>query len=157
MPKTRRPKTKKPRILTPSLSKRNLPASQVTQVSVSRSAPLPPPSELEGYEAILPGAAERIFSLVENQSNHRQGLENKALCLESRNSLFGLITGGFIGIIGLCIAGFCVYTGHDKAGMALGGGTLVSLVGPFIYGTRQRRIEREQKYLLGQNQAKKQR
>jgi uncharacterized membrane protein len=105
----------------------------------------------------LPGAAERIFALVENQSNHRQGLENKALSLESRNSLFGLITGGFIGIIGLCIAGFCVYTGHDNAGMALGGGTLVALVGPFVYGTRQRRIEREQKYLIGQNQAKKQR
>ena len=157
MPKIRKPKTKKPRVFPPSLPKRNLPSGQVTQVSVSRSAPLPPPSELEGYESILPGAAERIFAMVENQSNHRQGLENRALSIEGRNSLFGLITGGFIGVVGLCIAGFCVYAGHDKAGMALGGGTLVSLVGPFIYGTRQRRIEREQKYLMGQIQSKKQR
>jgi uncharacterized membrane protein len=157
MPRTKRPKTKKPRIFTPSLSKRNLPSSQVTQLSVTRSAPLPHPSELAGYESILPGAAERIFALVENQSNHRQGLENKALSIEGRNSLLGLITGGVIGIVGLCIAGFCIYAGHDKAGMALGGGTLVSLVGPFIYGTRQRRIEREQKYLSDQKQSKKQR
>lgn len=157
MPRTKKPKTKKPRIFIPSLSKRNLPSGQVTQVSVTRSAPLPPPSELGGYESILPGAAERIFALVENQSNHRQGLENKALSIEGRNSLLGIITGGFIGIVGLCVAGFCVYAGHDKAGMALGGGTLVSLVGPFIYGTRQRRIEREQKYLMDQNRPKKQR
>jgi uncharacterized membrane protein len=112
---------------------------------------------LEGYESILPGAAERIFALVENQSNHRQGLENKAISIEGRNSLLGIITGGFIGSAGLCIAGFCIYGGHDRAGMALGGATLVSLVGPFIYGTRQRRIEREQKYLMDQNRPKKQR
>ena len=137
MPRVKRPKTKKLRKFIPSLSKRNPPStqvSQVSQVSISRSAPLPHPSELERYESILPGAADRIFALAENQSNHRQELEKKALSLESRNSLFGLITGGFIGIIGLCIAGLCIYTGHDKAGMTLGGGTLVALVGPFVYG-----------------------
>ncbi|MGA7562996.1 MAG: DUF2335 domain-containing protein [Desulfobaccales bacterium] len=159
MPRVKRPKTKKLRKFIPSLSKRNPPStqvSQVSQVSISRSAPLPHPSELERYESILPGAADRIFALAENQSNHRQELEKKALSLESRNSLFGLITGGFIGIIGLCIAGLCIYTGHDKAGMTLGGGTLVALVGPFVYGTRERRIEREQKY-LAYAQSKKQR
>jgi hypothetical protein len=41
--------------------------------------------------------------------------------------------------------------------MALGGGTLVALIGPFIYGTRERRIEREQKYLIGQSPRKNQR
>ena len=156
MPRTRKPKSKKPRIFTPPLPKRNFPSAQFSQLSVSRSAPLPHPSELAGYESILPGAAERILALVENQSTHRQGLENSALSIEGRNSLFGLITGGFIGILGLCIADFCIYSGHDTAGMAMGGGTLVALVGPFIYGTRQRRIEREQKYLI-QTQPKKQR
>jgi uncharacterized membrane protein len=93
MPKTKRPKTKKPRIFTSSLPKRNLPSSQVTQVSVSRSAPLPHPSELEGYEAILPGAAERIFALVENQSNHRQGLENKHYLWKAEIVYLGLSQG----------------------------------------------------------------
>jgi uncharacterized membrane protein len=155
MPKPRKPKSKKPKNFPPSLPERDLPSPPVAQVAVSRAAPLPHPSELEGYEAILPGSTERIFAMVENQSNHRRGLENRALALESRNSLFGLITGGIIGIVGLCIAGFCVYLGHDLTGLALGGGTLVSLVGPFIYGTHQRRIEREHKYLTGQNLTKK--
>ncbi|MDO9532998.1 MAG: DUF2335 domain-containing protein [Deltaproteobacteria bacterium] len=151
MPKPHKPKNRDLPSKNPS------PLQEVRQVAFSRSAPFPHPSELEKYEQILPGSAERIFSLVENQSNHRQGLENKALSMESRNSLLGVLVGGFIGIVGISIAGFCVYTGHDQAGMALGGGTLVALVGPFIYGTRERRIEREQKYLIGQSPRKNQR
>lgn len=121
-----------------------------------RSAPLPLPAELEAYEAILPGAAERIFAMAESQSNHRQKLEVKALSYEGRNSLLGIIAGWFLGTIGLLIAGYCISTGHDAAGGAIGGVSLGSLVGTFIYGTRERRIEREQKY-LAQTQSKKQR
>lgn len=126
---------------------RNPPAN-LTQVAISgRSAPLPLPSELEGYERILPGSAERIFAMAESQSNHRQGLEKRALSTESTRSLLGIISGLVIGVAGLLIAGFCIYTGHDTAGATLGGTTLGSLVWTFVYGTRQRRIEREQKYL----------
>lgn len=124
----------------------NTPA-QLRQVSLSRSGPLPSPSEIERYEAILPGAAERILAMAENQSNHRQKLETKAISTEGRNSFLGIIAGLAIGVVGLSIAGFCIYSSHDTAGAALGGTTLVSLVGTFVYGTRQRRLEREQKYL----------
>lgn len=121
-----------------------------TQLAL-RSAPLPLPSELEAYEAILPGAAERIFAMAENQSKHRQGMEMKALSIEGRNSLLGIIAGWFIGVLGLSIAGFSIYSGHDTAGSVIGGISLASLVGTFIYGTRERRIEREQKYLISQD------
>jgi hypothetical protein len=94
--------------------------------------------------------------MAESQSNHRQKLEVKALSYEGRNSLLGIIAGWFLGTIGLLIAGYCISTGHDAAGGAIGGVSLGSLVGTFIYGTRERRIEREQKY-LAQTQSKKQR
>lgn len=44
-----------------------------------RVAPLPHPSELEEYEKIKPGFAERIFVMAENQASHRQNLEQKTL------------------------------------------------------------------------------
>jgi uncharacterized membrane protein len=157
MPKPRKSKTKSSFPTNTPLPSRNTNPPTVTQLSVSRSGPLPPPSELEGYERILPGAAERILALVESQSNHRHMMENKALSIESRNSLLGIIMGGFIGIFGLAVAGMCIYAGHDNAGMTLGGATLVSLVVPFIYGTRERRIEREQKYLVERDYHKRQR
>lgn len=154
MPKTKKTKTKNTEIVpASSLPSPNNSSTKVAQVAV-RSAPLPHPSELEGYERILPGAAERIFAMAESQSNHRQGLEVKALSIEGRNSLLGIVAGWFIGVFGLSVAGFCIYTGHDAAGGALGGISLASLVGTFIYGTRERRLEREQKHLIGQSQRK---
>ena len=42
---------------------------------VSFSGPLPPPGVLEGYERVLPGSAERIFTMAEKQLEHRLHLE----------------------------------------------------------------------------------
>ena len=58
----------------------NLPAgSSQGSRSVARvetfQGPIPPPSVLEAYEKILPGAAERILKMAENQSTHRQEIE----------------------------------------------------------------------------------
>lgn len=90
--------------------------------------------------------------MAENQSTHRQNLENRALGIESRNSLLGILCGGIIGVLGIIVAGICIYSGKEMGGAAIGGGTLGSLVGSFIYGTKQRRIEREQKYQLTKQQ-----
>lgn len=42
------------------------------------SGPIPSANELKKYEDVLPGAAERIIAMAENQSRHRQknGNEN---------------------------------------------------------------------------------
>jgi uncharacterized membrane protein len=37
--------------------------------------PLPPPELLEHYEKVLPGGAERIFRMAENEQEHRHALE----------------------------------------------------------------------------------
>jgi hypothetical protein len=41
------------------------------QTTVQFSGPLPGPQTLQGYEQILPGAAERIMALAERQAAHR--------------------------------------------------------------------------------------
>ncbi|WP_323744634.1 DUF2335 domain-containing protein [Yersinia sp. Marseille-Q5920] len=41
--------------------------------------PLPPPQMLSQYEKILPGAAERIFSLTEREQAARHGIQDKAI------------------------------------------------------------------------------
>lgn len=50
-----------------------------TSHSVSFEGPIPPPSLLREYNAIVPGAAERILALAENEGRHRQSLESKAV------------------------------------------------------------------------------
>ena len=39
------------------------------------SGPIPPPSIIEGYERGLPGSADRIITMAEKQSEHRQRKE----------------------------------------------------------------------------------
>lgn len=47
----------------------------------SFQGPLPPPRILHDYDQIVPGSAERIISLWENQVQHRQDLEKRPLIL----------------------------------------------------------------------------
>ena len=56
------------------------PPGVVTQQEVTvRSAPLPEPSELRGYEEVLPGAADRIVSMAEGFADHKQRCDTTAL------------------------------------------------------------------------------
>ena len=115
---------------------------QVLQYQEQYSGPLPIPAHLEKYEQVLPGSAERIMAMAEAQSEHRRDLESKALASDITNSRLGLWFAFIIGVIGLGLGFFLMYSGKLIEGGLLGGGTLASLVSVFIYGSRQRRLER---------------
>lgn len=131
------------------MSKKSGHAQQGIQIQKAefRQAPLPHPSELERYEAILPGAAERIVAMAERQALHRQALERKVIDSDARHALIGTVFGLVIGLFGLSVAGYCIYTGHDTAGAVIGGATLASMVGSFIYGSSKQRRERQEQTL----------
>jgi uncharacterized membrane protein len=97
--------------------------------------PLPPASQLGQYEDILPGAADRILTMAEEQAHHRQGMEVKA----GRRSWGGLVVGGILA--SGCIAGgiWLAANGHAAAGSTIATGTVVSLAGVFVFGTRSRK------------------
>ncbi len=50
---------------------------ELEKLLVSVSGPIPPPSMMEQYERTLPGSADRILKMAENQSEHRQWIEKK--------------------------------------------------------------------------------
>jgi hypothetical protein len=61
--------------------------------------------------------------------------------------LFGIIAGLVIGVTGLLVAGIAflsVIMGWRSSG---GNDAIIFRIQHFVYGTRQRRVEREQKYL----------
>lgn len=115
---------------------------RVLQYHEQYSGPLPVPSHLEKYELILPGAAERIMAMAEAQSNHRRSIETKVIDSDISNSKWGLRFGFISGIFGMGLGAFLMYSGRLIEGGLIGGGTLASLVSVFIYGSRQRRLER---------------
>ena len=57
---------------------------------VSFSGPLPPPGVLESYEKVLPGSAERIFTMAEKQIEHRMYLEKVVLESGAKRANLGI-------------------------------------------------------------------
>jgi uncharacterized membrane protein len=118
----------------------------VQQTSVqSFSGPLPPPEVLKRFDDIVPGAAERIIKMAEAQSEHRKDLEKKVIESDISRSKWGQILGFIISIVGLISATIVSIYGNQIAGGLIGIGTLASLVGVFMYGSKVRAKEREEK------------
>lgn len=109
------------------------------------SGPLPPPSVLKEFDLIVPGAAERIIKMAEGQFVHRTEIEKRVIESDISRSKWGQILGFMIAIFGLLVSLVTILRGQEIAGSIIGGGTLVSLVSVFMYGTRSRKREREEK------------
>jgi uncharacterized membrane protein len=108
------------------------------------SSPLPPPSHLKQYEDILPGAADRILKMAENQATHRQDIEMAIVEANTRDSVLGVVFGF---ILGFLIIGGGIYLsgkGHDYGSWLTITGA-VGLISVFIYGTRSSKKERMEK------------
>lgn len=118
----------------------------VVQAQVSQFiSPLPDPSILARYNEIVPGSAERIIKLTEEQAAHRQQLENKALKAQITESKRGQWIAATLSVLFL-IGSICVtLAGHDWVGAVLGGATVVGLVTAFIGGKRQQTTDLLQK------------
>lgn len=107
--------------------------------------PLPPSFMLKEYEDVLPGAADRILRMAEQQASHRQSIEKTVISSKSKAEILGVIFAGLIGLSAI-VGGFAlVYIGRSGEGIAAIIASLASLVGAYLYGTHSERTEREEK------------
>ena len=109
------------------------------------SGPLPPPVILEQYNNIVPGAAERILKMAEDQSAHRRDLESRVIKSDIFNSKLGLIFGFLIGIVAIVAGAFIAFKGQETAGGVISISGIAALAGVFVYGSKQRSKERQEK------------
>lgn len=121
------------------------PNGVVLHQSQTFSGPLPPPEVLEKFESVVPGSAERIIKMAEEQSAHRKYLERMVIESDVARSKWGQALGFLIAIAGLAISAIIAIYGNAIAGGIIGVGTLASLVGVFMYGSSTRSKERIEK------------
>ena len=83
--------------------------------------------------------------MAEEQSAHRKELEKKVIESDIARSKWGQILGFVIAILGLIVSAIVAIYSNAIAGGVIGIGTLASLVGVFMYGSKTRSQERESK------------
>jgi uncharacterized membrane protein len=112
-----------------------------------QQGPLPPPDALAQYERVFPGLAERIVTMAETQSRHRQTLEvtsAKTIADDAAASRQERRRGQTIGAI-VVVTAIAATTAlgiwgqsawANVPGAVLGGASLCSLVYVFMTGKR---------------------
>ena len=106
---------------------------QILRQETLFQGPLPPPDSFASYEHVLPGAADRILKMAENQAGHRQTLERRALAGDIVKAMMGTIL-AYITFAG-AMGGAVYLLANDKPlyGLAALVTALGAAFGPKIY------------------------
>jgi uncharacterized membrane protein len=108
---------------------------QITLQAQQWTGPLPPPAALEQFERVIPGGAERILRMAEQEQAHRIGQENKGLAAEIDDSRRGQWLGGIVAFSAITGAAInSVFGGPWQASVALVGVPILGAVQAFIRG-----------------------
>lgn len=100
---------------------------------------------MERYEAMAPGAVERVITQFERQSEHRRGLEAMDMRADIRLSYFGLGAALIVVLAFLAAGVLLILNGYSFEGVGSALTGLALLVGSFLYASKNRRAERELK------------
>ena len=103
-------------------------------VSKSHSGPIPSAEELEHLDHVIPGAADRVFTMAEKEQNHRHNttdvLIDKEFSLRNKGQNLAIMALTLL----LATVGYIAYLGDTKSAAMLGAGTIVAVVSIFITG-----------------------
>lgn len=98
--------------------------------------PVPPPEVIREYEQILPGLADRIFKMAEDQSAHRRAMETKEVNSINFRALLGLVFAFIIILVVILVGAYLIYNDHPITGLVAMLSASVYIVYNFITGKK---------------------
>jgi len=96
--------------------------------SLLYSGPLPPPKDFYDYEQALPGTANRILLIAEQEAEHRRKNEEKIIKYTGRGQIFAFI----LAIISLGLIFFSILKGEPLGAIVPAIIALSSLIAVFM-------------------------
>lgn len=117
---------------------KTLEVHQVESVQ-SWTGPLPPPAALEAFRELLPDAPERIFRQWEMESDHRRQYESRALRGTIANDRISRLAAAVFALSALGVAAYAISVNQPWVAGVIGGTTIASVVGAFLYGRHSAR------------------
>lgn len=114
---------------------------KAVQLTAEFSGPIPHPSLLEGYNQVVPGAAERILKMAEDHSAHQIDMERRAISAARWETHVGQVAAILVTFFAFVAAGYLGYLGHAGAAGTIASTTVVGLATVFITGKRSNKGE----------------
>ncbi len=115
------------------------------QTTSTTQGPIPSGAELQRYESVMPGAADRIFKMAETNQTHRHAIEAKVVdgnvTSQARGQLFAFI----LSLVIVAAGGVLLYLGKTSTGLWLILGDVSVIATVFIGGKLIQRKERAER------------
>jgi uncharacterized membrane protein len=112
------------------------PADVQAEHLVVAAGELPAAETISTYEEVLPGAADRILSMLEHQAEHRMSMERTLVEGAARTERLGQLMGLVIVLVVFLVGAGLIVNGHEIPGTLLAIADLAVLVA--VYLGRQR-------------------
>lgn len=109
------------------------------------AGPLAHPRIVAGYERHLPGSAERILAMAEEQQRHRMQQENRGQLAAIERDKRAMNRGFVLALVLMLLSAFALHLGSDLVGFGFVATSVVSLAGVFLYSHRSTRQELREK------------
>ena len=105
------------------------------------SGPIAHPRIIAGYERYLPGSADRILTMAEQQQSHRMELENRGQAAAIQRDKRGMYLGSglSLALMGICLA--AILSGYSLAGFGALFTHIITMAGVFLYSRHLTRNE----------------
>lgn len=113
-------------------SSQSLSQNENTLIASMRTSILPPPEEMERYEAICPGTLKTLLSTYEKQTNHRIELEKSVIESDIKNSRLGQIFAFILAMTSIVGGVSMILLGKDVQGLVAILAALGSLLCVFL-------------------------
>ena len=97
--------------------------------SIEYRGPLPPPGAFEAYERTLPGAADRILTMVEEEQRHRVAWEKRTFETARGDERRLLYMGAVLALLCLGGAVYLAANGNQVVACIMAGVTALGFVG----------------------------
>jgi uncharacterized membrane protein len=104
------------------------------QVQQTFTGPLPHPSILEGYDKVLPGAAERIIAMAESDMRHQQKIEQEAIRVTGCQIKRGQTYAFWLAVIAFACCLGALFMGSETVAGIIAGTTIGGLITAFVVG-----------------------
>lgn len=115
-----------------------------TLVHQAYQGPIPPPAHLEQFEALIPGAAERIIKMAEQEADQRHYIEkldadinNRAMGKAFTEQRIGQICAFLLALMAISGSIYCAAIGATAIGCVLGGSSVMAVISAFLSKNKQ--------------------